>query len=47
MAAVQRFTTRLRVLANRYESTVGDLDAAIEALNAKVSDHLAAMGVTV
>jgi len=47
VAAVQRFTTRLRVLANRYESTVGDLDAAIEALNAKVSDHLAAMGVTV
>ncbi|OIJ34129.1 class I SAM-dependent DNA methyltransferase [Microbacterium sp. LCT-H2] len=44
-AAVRRFTTRLRVLAGRYEATVGDLDAAIEALSANVSEHLASMGV--
>jgi len=37
--------TRLSVLADRYETTVGELDAAVEALSAKVASHLAAMGV--
>lgn len=41
----QALVARLRVLADRYESTVGDLDAQIEALAAKVATHLAAMGV--
>lgn len=45
VAAVQKFTTRLRVLADRYKETVGDLDAAIEALSASVGKHLASMGV--
>ncbi|MFD9479403.1 type I restriction-modification system subunit M [Streptomyces nojiriensis] len=41
----QALVTRLRVLADRYESTVGERDAQVEALAAKVSAHLAAMGV--
>ncbi|GEB95946.1 type I restriction-modification system subunit M [Microbacterium lacticum] len=45
VAAVQKFTTRLRVLADRYEATVSDLDAAFEALSAKAAEHLAAIGV--
>lgn len=45
LAAVQRFTARLHVLADRYEATVGQLDAELEALSAKVAGHLAAMGV--
>lgn len=36
---------RLGVLASRYEFTSGELDAAIDLLAAKVSAHLAAMGV--
>jgi len=47
VAAVQRFTTRLRVLANRYEATVDELDAELDVLTAKVANHLAEMGVTV
>ncbi|AOT58938.1 type I restriction-modification system subunit M [Streptomyces rubrolavendulae] len=41
----QALVARLRVLADRYESTVGELGAQVEALAAKVSAHLAAMGV--
>ncbi|MEV0021796.1 class I SAM-dependent DNA methyltransferase [Streptomyces atroolivaceus] len=41
----QALVARLRVLADRYESTVGDLEAQIEALAARVATHLAAMGV--
>lgn len=41
----QALIDRLRELAHRYESTVSELDAVIERLNAKVSKHLAAMGV--
>lgn len=37
--------SRLQVLAERYESTVGELDARIDSLATKVTDHLAAMGV--
>ena len=44
-AAVQRFTARLRVLAHRYEATVGELHAEIETLSAKLTEHLVAMGV--
>lgn len=47
VAAVQRFTARLHVLADRYEATVDELDAEIEALSAKVTEHLAAMGIVV
>lgn len=46
VAAVQRFTARLHVLAGRYEATLAELDAEIEALSAKVVEHLAAMGVS-
>lgn len=45
VTAVQRFTARLHVLADRYEATVGQLDAEIETLGVKVERHLAAMGV--
>ncbi|MGV9563911.1 type I restriction-modification system subunit M [Streptomyces sp. NPDC003480] len=41
----QALVARLRVLADRYESTVGDLDTQIEVLAARVANHLAAMGV--
>ena len=41
----QALVARLRVLADRYESTVGELDAEVEELGAKVAEHLAAMGV--
>jgi type I restriction enzyme M protein len=37
---------RLHQLADRYEATVGELDAEIETWSAKVSTHLLAMGVT-
>ncbi|MCI1788703.1 MAG: type I restriction-modification system subunit M [Actinomyces sp.] len=47
VTAVQKFTARLRVLAERYETTVGKLEAEIEALSAKVAGHLVAMGVSV
>ena len=33
------------VLGDRYEKTVGGLDAEVEALSVKVAAHLAAMGV--
>ncbi|WP_225735719.1 type I restriction-modification system subunit M [Gulosibacter chungangensis] len=45
VTAVQKFTARLRVLAERYETTVGHLDAEIEASSAKVVQHLASMGM--
>ena len=41
----QALIARLRVLASRYESTVSELDAEVEALSAKVAAHLDAMGV--
>ncbi|KAB1663244.1 type I restriction-modification system subunit M [Pseudoclavibacter sp. CFCC 13611] len=44
-ALTQQLVDRLNVLGDRYAETVGDLDAEIEALSAKVSAHLAAMGV--
>ncbi|MFF0539968.1 N-6 DNA methylase [Streptomyces coelicoflavus] len=44
-ALVQALVARLRVLADRYESTVGQLDGEVERLSAKVSAHLIAMGV--
>ncbi|GAA1989709.1 class I SAM-dependent DNA methyltransferase [Microbacterium pumilum] len=47
VVSVQRFTTRLRVLANRYEATLDELDAELDVLTAKVANHLAEMGVTV
>lgn len=45
-ALIQKLVQRLSVLGSRYEQTVGDLDAEVEALSAKVTAHLAAMGVT-
>jgi type I restriction enzyme M protein len=47
VAVVQRFTSRLCVLAERYEATVGQLEAEIEAVSVKVAGHLSAMGVDV
>lgn len=41
----QALVGRLRVLAERYESTVGELEQAVTELSAKVGAHLAAMGV--
>ena len=41
----QALIARLRVLADRYESTVDELHAEVEALSVKVATHLAAMGV--
>lgn len=41
----QMLIERLKVLGDRYQQTVGDLDAEVEALSTKVSAHLAAMGV--
>lgn len=43
--AVQQLTSRLRVLAERYEATLEELDAEIASLNARVTEHLAALGV--
>ncbi|MEU1964150.1 type I restriction-modification system subunit M [Micromonospora sediminicola] len=42
---IQKLADRLNVLGERYEKTVGDLDAEVEALSAKVAEHLAAMGI--
>lgn len=36
---------RIQQLGERYATTVGDLDAELESLEAKVAGHLAAMGV--
>lgn len=44
-ALVQLLIGRLRVLAERYDSTLDEIDAEVEALSAKVAAHLAAMGV--
>jgi type I restriction enzyme M protein len=44
-ALTQMLVDRLNVLGDRYAETVGELDADIEALSAKVAEHLAAMGV--
>jgi type I restriction enzyme M protein len=41
----QVLIARLRVLADRYESTLGEIEAQVEELSAKVKAHLAAMGV--
>ncbi|MEV6717276.1 class I SAM-dependent DNA methyltransferase [Lentzea sp. NPDC051208] len=41
----QSLITRLRVLADRYEATAGELDKSVDELSAKVAAHLAAMGV--
>ena len=44
-ALIQKLLHRLNVLGARYEQTVGDLNAEVEALSAEVTAHLAAMGV--
>lgn len=41
----QALIARLRVLADRYESTLREIDAEVEELGAKVAAHLTAMGV--
>ncbi|WP_431986216.1 type I restriction-modification system subunit M [Streptomyces griseoflavus] len=41
----QALVARLRVLADRYEATMAELDARVEALSLSVATHLAAMGV--
>lgn len=41
----QALVARLRVLADRYERTAGELDTEAEKLGARVAEHLAAMGV--
>ena len=42
---IRRLVERLNVLGDRYAETLGDLDDELERLNAKVVEHLAAMGV--
>lgn len=44
-ALIQKLVQRLNVLGDRYAETLGDLDAEVQALSAKVAGHLAAMGV--
>jgi len=44
-ALIQKLVERLNVLGERYEQTVGDLDAEVESLSEKVAAHLAAMGI--
>jgi type I restriction enzyme M protein len=41
----QALIVRLRVLADRYESTLGELDGGLAAASARVEAHLAAMGI--
>lgn len=41
----QALVSRLRVLADRYDATVGQLEEAVAHLNAKVATHLSVMGV--
>lgn len=41
----QALIGRLRVLANRYRSTVDELEVSVDELSIKVSDHLALMGI--
>lgn len=44
-ALIQELVDRLTVLSDRYSETVGDLDAEVDILSAKVTAHLSAMGV--
>lgn len=44
-ALIQQLVTRLRELAERYESTLGARECEVDTLSAKVASHLAAMGV--
>lgn len=44
-ALIQKLVDRMNLLGERYEKTVGDLEAEVEALSAKVTAHLGAMGV--
>lgn len=41
----QALVVRLHVLADRYEATVGELVAEVGALNTKITEHLASMGI--
>ncbi len=42
---IRRLVDRLSLLGDRYAETVGNLDAEVERLSAKMAEHLAAMGV--
>lgn len=46
VSAVQAMTARLGVLADRYESTVAEIDAEIDALNTELEKLLAFMGAS-
>lgn len=41
----QRLTSRIKELAERYESTLGELDAEVEKLEERVAGHLQKMGL--
>jgi len=43
-ARTESLTARVRTLTERYGRTLPDLTAEVEALEAKVAEHLAAMG---
>ena len=45
LALTLDLVARIQQLGERYAETVGDLDAELEKLEAKVAGHLAAMGV--
>ncbi|MEL6634803.1 MAG: type I restriction-modification system subunit M, partial [Bacteroidota bacterium] len=45
-AISQRLSTRIKELAERYEQTLGELNAELEALGGKVEEHLRAMGLS-
>lgn len=40
-----RLVERIRELGERYDETLGDLDLQVEALSAKVAEHLSMMGI--
>ncbi|TCZ65183.1 type I restriction-modification system subunit M [Flaviaesturariibacter aridisoli] len=44
-AISQRLTARIKELGERYDETLGDLDAAAKELEEKVNDHLQKMGL--
>lgn len=44
-ALIQQLVGRLHVLADRYESTLHDLDQGVDDLSAKVAGYLVMMGV--
>jgi type I restriction enzyme M protein len=45
-AISQRLTSRIKELGERYDDTLGDIDASVKELESKVNEHLKKMGLT-